>query len=143
VAKQYLKLLTNGTPTSPNGSVLTLIDNLTGEAEWQPAGGSSVTVTDSNTIDLTVTGSDITGSVKLDTANGGLTATTNGLLFNADGVNTYDNTTSGITATTVQDAIDEVASSFWKLTGNAGTDGGTTNFLGTTDAQDLYSKLTG
>jgi hypothetical protein len=138
-----LKVITNGTPTSPNGSVLTLIDNLTGEAEWQPAGGSSVTVTDSNTIDLTVTGSDITGSVKLDTANGGLTATTNGLLFNADGVNTYDNTTSGITATTVQDAIDEVASSFWKLTGNAGTDGGTTNFLGTTDAQDLVFKTNG
>jgi hypothetical protein len=138
-----LKVITNGTPTSPNGSVLTLIDNLTGEAEWQPAGGSSVTVTDSNTIDLTVTGSDITGSVKLDTANGGLTATTNGLLFNADGVNTYDNTTSGITATTVQDAIDEVASSFWKLTGNAGTDGGATNFVGTTDAQDLVLKTNG
>lgn len=134
-----LKVITNGTPTSPNGSVLTLIDNLTGEAEWQPAGGSSVTVTDSNTIDLTVTGSDITGSVKLDTANGGLTATTNGLLFNADGINTYDNTTSGITATTVQDAIDEVASSFWKLTGNAGTTAGT-NFVGTTDAQDLVLK---
>lgn len=30
--------------------------------------------------------------------------------------------------------------SFWRLTGNAGTDGGTTNFVGTTDAQDLVLK---
>lgn len=33
--------------------------------------------------------------------------------------------------------------SFWRLTGNAGTDGGTTNFLGTTDAQDLVLKTNG
>ena len=66
-----LKVITNGTPTSPNGSVLTLIDNLTGEAEWQPA------------------------------------------------------------ATTINE---------WHTTGNVGTDGGATNFVGTTDAQDLVLK---
>lgn len=30
--------------------------------------------------------------------------------------------------------------SFWRLTGNAGTDGGSTNFVGTTDAQDFVVK---
>ncbi len=31
----------------------------------------------------------------------------------------------------------------WSLTGNAGTDGGTTNFIGTTDAQDFVIKTNG
>ena len=67
-----VKIVTPNTPASPNGSVLTLIDNLTGEAEWQPAAAQDTTA--------------------------------------------------------------------WRLTGNAGTDGGTLNFLGTTDAQDLVLK---
>ena len=67
-----VKIVTPNTPASPNGSVLTLIDNLTGEAEWQPAAAQDTTA--------------------------------------------------------------------WRLTGNAGTDGGTTNFVGTTDAQDLVLK---
>ena len=70
-----VKIVTPNTPASPNGSVLTLIDNLTGEAEWQPAAAQDTTA--------------------------------------------------------------------WRLTGNAGTDGGTTNFVGTTDAQDLVLKTNG
>ena len=69
-----VKIVTPNTPASPNGSVLTLIDNLTGEAEWQPAAAQDT--------------------------------------------------------------------SFWRLTGNAGTTAGT-NFVGTTDAQDLVLKTNG
>lgn len=39
--------------------------------------------------------------------------------------------------------LTEALKNEWHTTGNAGTDGGTTNFLGTTDAQDLVFKTNG
>jgi hypothetical protein len=71
------------------------------------ASGESTTVTDGNTVNLTLTGSDVTAEVIPDPVNGGLSNSATGLAFNPDGANTYDNTNSGATATTLQTALDE------------------------------------
>ena len=83
-------------------------NNITEEFVLDTIGDNFV---DTATIDFTYNDAtdSITADVKLDTANGGITSTSNGLLFNADGANTYSNTVSGLTASTVQDAIDELA----------------------------------
>ena len=60
----------------------------------------------------------------------------------ADGANGEVMMTNGLGVVSFQPTTNIVANE-WHTTGNAGTDGGTTNFLGTTDAQDLVFKTNG
>ena len=78
------------------------------ELGWLVAGWA-FTVTDTTTVDLTKTGSDIQAAVIIDPATDNLIqATANGLFADADAIaHNYDNIASWLTATNVQDAIDE------------------------------------
>jgi len=108
-------IFVNGATYNSSTGLLTLTDNDTGTPDVTVQIHPPVVANDSNTINFTQSGTDnqtITADVILDPANGGLTATANGILFNADGANTYNNATSGLTATTVQDAIDELETKF-------------------------------
>ncbi len=73
--------------------------------------GWAFTVTDTTTVNLTKTGNDIKADVIIDPATDNLIKDLwNGIFADADAIaHNYDNTTSWLTATTVQDAIDELA----------------------------------
>ena len=85
------------------------------------------------------------------TYNHSLTLTATGLIYSngilastytfptADGANGEVMMTNGLGVVSFQPTTNIVANE-WHTTGNAGTDGGTTNFVGTTDAQDLVLK---
>lgn len=60
----------------------------------------------------------------------------------ADGANGEVMMTNGSGVVSFEPTTNIVANE-WHTTGNAGTDGGTTNFVGTTDAQDLVLKTNG
>lgn len=84
---------------------------------WFPStpseGHAPVTVQDGVSLDFTASGTDsqtITGEVKLNPAsNPALSIKSGGLTLDLDGDNSYNNSFSGLTATSVQDALDELA----------------------------------
>ena len=110
-----------GGTTYPTGtSVQAILNSLSGTTHVP------VTTVDSGTIDFTQSG--INNQTVTATLVGATTATV-GQVPTSDG-------SGGITWASVGGGGNE-----WLLNGNAGTDGGATDFLGTTDAQDLQFRV--
>ncbi|MEQ1733426.1 MAG: tail fiber domain-containing protein [Bacteroidia bacterium] len=114
-----------------------------------------------NSVSNTITGNNLTTTVNgvtgtavtlpattntLGSAVNTLTSTVDGVVATAPMVNSVSNTLTGTNLTTTVNGIaganldlSPIISNDWKLLGNAGTVAGT-NFLGTTDAQDIVLK---